>query len=133
MEHGLRPRLYRLVPWLVRALIPPGQIGSYTLYQRTGTQAQVSYVGRSDTDLQRRLLTHAQRRIGAYFEFDVHKTREQAYTAESAAYHALQGETSNCVHPATPAGAAMVCPFCKQTFWDIQAVRLRARMGASKR
>jgi hypothetical protein len=48
-------RVCRLEPWFLRALIPPDQVGSYIFYR---AEAPIC-VGRSDTDLRRRLLQHA--------------------------------------------------------------------------
>lgn len=56
-DHPQR-RLYRLSPWLIRALIPVGYIGTYKLFRLGETEP--IYVGRSDTCLRNRLLRHAQ-------------------------------------------------------------------------
>jgi hypothetical protein len=105
----LTRRLYRLQPWMVRALIPARCMGSYVLYDR----ATPLYVGRSDTCLQRRLLRHAYRRRAPYFTFDIHQSEMHAYTVECAIFHALRPQLSNLIHPAVPDDTAAHCPFCR--------------------
>ncbi|GAB2646731.1 hypothetical protein GCM10009743_22980 [Kribbella swartbergensis] len=54
-------RRYRLSPWLIRVIIPPATLGAYVLWDDSAP----IYVGRSDTDLRRRLISHAIRgRVG---------------------------------------------------------------------
>ncbi len=119
-------RLYRLRPWLVRILLPPAVTGTYLL-----VTDEVHYVGRSDTDLRRRLLAHAADGHSDYFAYDVHADARRAYEAECAAYHALKGETRNLIHPAAPAGHHVPCPFCKASVSAAQ--ELRATLATSRR
>jgi hypothetical protein len=102
-------RSLRLRPWLVRALIPAGYIGTYQLY----SGGFVTYVGRSDTDLRRRLTQHADAKRAEFFIYDIHYTAEQAFTVECSLFHNTYRLTSNKIHPATPAGAALSCIFCR--------------------
>ena len=104
----MRGRAFRLVPWVVRAVIPPGLPGSYIL---SDGQSPI-YAGRSDTDVRARLLVHARERNGLYFAYDVHPGSWQAFLAESAAFHLLDGTSSNEIHPARPFGEELDCPFC---------------------
>lgn len=115
-------RAYRLRPWLVRALIPARRTGSYVLF--AGNRA--TYAGRSDTDLSRRLVGHARAGSADYFDFDVHPTRERAFIAECAIFHLLVGtaHARNVLHPATPAGSDIFCPFCT----DDPELRARLRL-----
>ncbi|OAA23314.1 hypothetical protein UG55_103811 [Frankia sp. EI5c] len=102
-------RLLRLRPWLIREVIPPRRIGTYQLHRDDA----VTYIGRSDTDLRRRLIQHAEANRGDFFTFDVHHTREQAFVIECAHFHNTKGFTSNLIHPAAPSGEARSCPFCR--------------------
>lgn len=105
-----RRRLYRLVPWLVRAVVPDGLPGNYTLF-KGGT---ATYVGRSDTDLRRRLVGHARAERAEFFDFEPTSRVRAAFLTECASYHAITG-LRNVIHPATPSGSDERCPFCRET------------------
>jgi hypothetical protein len=83
-------------------------IGSYLLIGD-----DVHYVGRSDVDLRQRLISHARQRKGEFFAYDVHPSSDAAYAAECACYHALAGQIRKVIHPASPAGRPIPCPFCR--------------------
>lgn len=107
LQSSARP--FRLVPWVVRAVIPPGRIGTYALHR----DGKVMYVGRS-RDLRRRLVEHACAKKGNFFTFDVHDTPLDAFEIESAFYHALKETITNHIHPAVvPSRSGVVCPFCR--------------------
>lgn len=105
-------RIYRLRPWLIRALIPPGRPGSYVLYLQRRRSLQPHYNGRSDHDVATRLSAHARANRGDYFSFDVHPDARTAYLAECAGYHLRGEEAINRIHPAAPRGTPTRCPFC---------------------
>lgn len=107
----VRPRRYRLRPWLIRSLIPARQMGSYVLYRR----GSAVYTGRSDTDLRRRLLAHAASARAEYFTFDVHHSPITAYAAECLFFHVLEPPMDNQVHPSSPSGGLARCPYCAPT------------------
>lgn len=103
------PRALGLRPWLVRALIPPQRIGTYVLYTARGRPL---YIGRSDTDIRRRLLWHCSNRSGAYFTYDVHPSPASAYDVECALFHLLAAQVSNRIHPDRPDFHPTACAFC---------------------
>ena len=111
MSTPTKPRLYRLAPWLVRAVVPDAVAGSYTLF----SDATAVYTGRSDTDLRRRLLNHAHYRRAEYFDFDSHTGPHGAFLVECATYHAVGPGLRNRIHPGAPAGSGETCPFCRST------------------
>lgn len=117
----MNPRLLRLRPWLVRALIPPQYIGTYVLYTSTGVP---SYIGRSDTDLRRRLLRHCTNRRGAYFTYDVHHSPLNAFEVECALFHTLAPEITNRIHPDHPAYQKAGCVYCRTTQRTVRRLRL---------
>jgi Zn finger protein HypA/HybF involved in hydrogenase expression len=119
-DHPQR-RLYRLSPWLIRALIPVSYIGTYKLFRLGETEP--IYVGRSDTCLRNRLLRHTQANRADYFDYDIQWTLEKCFIAECSAYHALLGKTDNLIHPAQPHGLNLKCPFCRSTFYQIRQNR----------
>ena len=72
----------------------------------------ISYVGRSDNDIGKRLKDH----IGKYkqFKFDYFGSPKAAFEKECNLYHDF-GETAldNNIHPARPADSDWKCPRCK--------------------
>lgn len=107
---GAHQRLFRLEPWLVRALIPSGKAGTYLLY-RFGKPI---YTGRSDQDLRNRLVTHAQMRRADYFGFMTYPDAERAFDMECALFHTLRPMTTNLIHPASPKGSQRHCFICNR-------------------
>ncbi|QES42906.1 hypothetical protein DEJ49_19650 [Streptomyces venezuelae] len=105
----MTPIPVRLSPSLVRTLIPPQRIGTYVLYSEDG---HPTYVGRSDTDIRRRLLRHCSDRRADYFTYDVHHSAASAYMVECALFHLLTPDASNRIHPARPEGHPIPCTFC---------------------
>lgn len=105
---GAHHRLFKLEPWLVRALIPPGKVGTYLLY-RSGRPI---YTGRSDEDLRNRLVTHAQTKRADYFGFTTYPDADRAFDMECALFHALRHTSTNLIHPASPKGSQRSCIIC---------------------
>lgn len=106
------PRLYKFVPWLIRALIPKGCRGTYVLYTRKENTIEPVYIGRSDTDLQRRLLSHPYLETADFFEYYTFDTIEKTFISEAALYHCFEGMLLNHIHPSKPANSKLQCPFC---------------------
>lgn len=117
------PRLMRLRPWLVRAAVPAGLRGTYVLHR---DDAQPFYVGRSDTDLRRRLLQHCAAGLADYFTYDVHLTAQVAFDVECSLFHALSGPLANVIHPDAPDGSGARCAFCPDQLRDVLEGRLTA-------
>lgn len=117
-----RERALRLSSWLIRAIIPARLIGTYVLYR----QGSPVYIGRSDTDLRRRLLEHSARARGDYFTYDVHHTSTQAFEVECSLFHALRPALTNVLHPDRPDYGTEMCPFCPDSLASILNARLRA-------
>lgn len=116
-----RPAL--LVPWLIRAMIPAGTIGTYTLWD----DGKPIYIGRSDTCLRRRLIEHASKRpAGLYFTFDVSRSPQDAYAMECSLFHAIGDDTTNIDHPPRANHEDPACPFCRESLDTI----LNNRLGA---
>ena len=103
-------RRFSLRPWLIRALIPSHRVGTYVLSR----QADVVYIGRSDTDLRRRLIEHALNRgASTYFTYAIHRSALMAYDDECSLFHAVGDRTTNIAHPQSPAGVTAPCGFCQ--------------------
>jgi hypothetical protein len=84
--------------------------GAYALGEvnQAGTFV-VSYVGRSDEDLNARLKDH----VGTYrhFKYGFLQSAEAAYKKECAMYHDFS-PPGNSVHPARPKGSWLACHVC---------------------
>lgn len=125
MDHDtLGRRLYRLVPWLVRALVPAARPGSYLLF----VAGEAVYAGRSDTDLRRRLLVHAHENRADYFDFDQHLGARAAFLTECATFHAVVDTLENRIHPASPAHSGERCPFCRADSFATLSDRLTSEV-----
>lgn len=120
----MKPRLYKFTPWLIRLLIPKGFKGTYILYTKSKNTVVPIYVGRSDTDLQRRLLYHPYSQIADYFEYFTFDSAEKTYLSETALYHCFEGDIANKIHPAMPANTHLKCPFCNKTYNDTRSNRI---------
>ncbi|WP_313354540.1 hypothetical protein [Microbacterium sp.] len=111
-----------LTPWLIRASIPDGTVGTYTLWNAVGPV----YIGRSDTCLRRRLLEHAATwGAGIYFTFDVSRSVHDAFAMECSLFHSLGDRTTNIDHPPRPRLGDPPCPFCASSFEATRRNRLR--------
>lgn len=120
-------RLLRLRPWLIRVLIPPHKIGTYVLYTEQG---ELCYIGRSDTDIQRRLIRHCTDRRGAYFTYDIHHTATSAFDVECALFHIHAEKLSNQLHPDRPNFHPVTCAFCPQLRSTIRSLERATRTGS---
>lgn len=109
-------RAWRLAPWVVRIVIPDGVVGVYLLgdVRPAGMPLDITYVGRSDKNLRRRLLHHCSAGRADMFKFAVCSDSDHAFRVECFLWHATKGKglITNINHPAAPAAARTRCPFC---------------------
>lgn len=107
--------IYPFYEETIDELIPPDTIGNYILGYRVGkSEIQIRYVGRSDTDLNRRLHEHLEDPYDA-FMFNTQNTPEEAYIEECWNWHGCdgpQGRLENKIHPDKPEGCEATCPVC---------------------
>lgn len=93
--------------------------GAYALgYRRelaSGTSFIVQYVGRSDTDLARRLGEHADEAAYMRFKYGFLGSSLEAFQKESFLFHEYGEEKilDNKVHPRRPINSSWKCPFCQ--------------------
>lgn len=103
---------FRLLPRVVRSVVPPRVIGCYIL--TVGNDPV--YVGRSDNCLRRRLAQHGSLGPATHFLWQPCRSPVAAFNLESAWYHHLCGTAGslvlNVIHPDSPSGVRRVCPFC---------------------
>ena len=85
--------------------IHSGEVGVYVFVDARKTPR---YVGRSDTDLGKRLSQW----VGVYERFYVeyHTSSRNAYLRECELYHQYRNTLDNEIHPATPSGTSWRCP-----------------------
>src|SRR5262249_53779479 len=88
--------------------------GNYALGSVYGfpKKLRVRYVGRSDGDLQARLLQHAAEGKYPYFKFAEATSPRAAFERECQNYHDFIRFIDNDIHPQRPAGAGWQCPRC---------------------
>jgi len=70
----------------------------------------ISYVGRSDTDLNARLHEHAEKY--RRFKYEYHASPEDAFAKECQLYHEFN-PPSTIAHPSRPLGSRWKCAHCK--------------------
>lgn len=117
---------HRFTPDSIRKAVPDGVPGVYVLGEITSDGFLPKYVGRSDTNVRKRLLTHNYLYDYSYFLIEVVSTPGQAYLNEAKWWHdclTKDIELANKIHPDSPAGAAHECPFCTFANFIGQAVQ----------
>ncbi len=102
---------HKLTEAMVRALVPARVSGVYTLGRYADAQPVVVYVGRSDLDLRRRLLSHARAGEFDWFSFTVTRSIFEAFRLECCGWH-LYSSICNMIHPDAPARLPYRCPYC---------------------
>ncbi|HEX3746370.1 MAG TPA: hypothetical protein VHW09_20675 [Bryobacteraceae bacterium] len=97
----------------IDAVVSKQAPGAYALDQSHDDGAfHITYVGRSDTDVNASL----QERVGKYkrFKFEFYETGEEAYQKECTLYHDFN-PPARIAHPARPSGTTWRCPRCNMT------------------
>jgi hypothetical protein len=96
----------------INELITARSPGNYALGYIDGDSFIVTYVGRSDFDLNERLKDW----IGQYplFKWSYAISEKAAYEKECRNYHDFGGNEMlvNTIHPAIPEGTNLKCPVC---------------------
>lgn len=105
----------RCTPDVVRTVVAPNMIGAYALGNVENGEFVVKYVGRSDSSLQQRLLAHNYLYCFEYFIFQYAPTPKEAFELESRWWHDCRTNhipLKNKIHPDSPAGLGLSCPYC---------------------
>lgn len=108
--------VFLFLPEIIRAVVDKGTAGIYALGEVVGDEFFVGYVGRSDTCLRTRLLSHNYLYDFSYFYFQYAGTAAAAYTKESELWHACVDygiPIRNRIHPDSPVNAHLKCPYCQ--------------------
>lgn len=98
----------------VRLNVERKTIGSYLLgYIDPEDEFIPLYPGRSDTNLQNRLLRHASLGYFTHFRFFPTNRIREAFLRECRDYHLLlRAGITNIIHPRHPNGLPYSCPYC---------------------
>ena len=114
-------RAYLLKTEILRELLPSGKIGVYILGNYRMGKFIPIYVGRSDSCLLRRLMTHNHREKATHVVWRFTTNLRQAFYQECCLYHTYEDEGFlNHVHPASPKNSGLICPICSYTDIDVQ-------------
>ena len=109
--------VHDLAAGIIDRMVPEEVIGNYVLGYREGSGGiRIKYVGRSDTDLNRRLHEHLDESYDA-FMFNTQDTPEEAYLEECRNWHKYGGDKGrlyNKNHPDRPEGCTEHCPVCSK-------------------
>ena len=103
---------------MIESLLGDNVIGNYALgYLNHSTNTFiVLYIGRSDKDLKKRLISHLDdKEQYKDFKFIKQNTIQNAYLCECKNYHDFGGDKGSLVnnnHPAKPETLAIRCPYC---------------------
>ncbi|MDU2106215.1 hypothetical protein [Clostridium sp.] len=110
MDQIVVPRLF--IPDVIKEVVLSNRPGVYVLGDNENGFVY-RYVGRSDTCIRTRLLTHNYLYKYEYFIFRYVDNPKEAYYYESKWWHdcANMG-INNKIHPDAPSGSRLVCPYC---------------------
>lgn len=102
------------LPNYINKVVEDGRPGVYVLGDdESGFVPR--YVGRSDTSLKKRLMTHNHLYDHAYFIFKYVESEKEAFYTEAKWWHdckELGLDIDNRIHPDAPNGTFLECPYC---------------------
>lgn len=101
---------FRLDSSAISGEITRTSAGAYALGRMDGNTFLISYVGRADSDVAKRLSQH----VGEYavFKYEYYASPKAAFEKECELYHMFGGE-DNQIHPRRPDNAGWLCPRCR--------------------
>lgn len=116
-------------PEVVRGVVVKGSPGVYLLgnHSPRNNSFEIQYIGRSDTCLQKRLKGHNHAISCEYFIHLPCETAMQAYFLECYLWHSLDDSPVmlNRIHPDSPQGSGIECPFCSTAKYFREFVNTR--------
>ena len=105
---------YALTREQIGDTVAANRIGNYAVGRPSAKDEKrfiVSYVGRSDGDLQARLLELEAENKYKLFKFSYAESAGEAFEKECRNYHDFNAP-DNDVHPSRPDGSTLKCPRC---------------------
>ena len=105
------PKTYLLEASTVRRHAPR-TAGTYRLGTLRGGRFVHHCFGRSDDNVQRRLLVHAAGAPDTHFQVWPARTAYDAFRLECGLWHLDLPFARNRIHPGAPGGVPFVCPYC---------------------
>lgn len=107
---------YELNEIAINIVVPENIIGNYALGYMNNNIFIVKYVGRSDTDLKKRITDHiGEKTYYTHFKYVEKQTPKEAFLHECKNYHdfhGVEGRLDNKEHPDKPNGIMIACPYC---------------------
>lgn len=105
---------YELTTQTIDRVVAKTSLGNYALGNFSGATFVILYIGRSDTDLNRRLKQWAGETHYAWFKFSYATSPKAAFEKECKNYHYYGGRVmlDNEGHPHRPEGTCWKCPMC---------------------
>jgi hypothetical protein len=108
---------YPLTAEAIDEYVAEGKIGNYALGVYGKNKLAIKYIGRSDTDLNKRLKEHIEEKGYTCFKFSCAESTVQAYQKECLNYHDFIDagfRLDNTIHPAKPKNHPddLRCPRC---------------------
>ena len=107
---------FLFLPEIIRFSVDKGKPGVYALGEIVDGKFIVGYVGRSDSCVQTRLLSHNHLYEFSYFCFQYARNPAEAYLKETELWHTCVDfdiPIVNKIHPDSPANAKLSCPYCQ--------------------
>lgn len=97
-----------------RAVVAHAWQGWAGVYRLADTPGYPRYIGRSDEDVQKRLLAHAREGRFRYFLVEHIREPDDAFHRECQLFHYYRYQLRNVIHPNRPRGCGDACPKCSQ-------------------
>lgn len=110
---------FRMTPDVIRNEVIKGVPGAYILGDMEDGEFKFKYVGRSDSCLQTRLLTHDYLYEYSYFVFAYTADAKKAFELESKWWHDCHNNNitlRNQIHPDSPSNQLLCCPYCQFSY-----------------
>lgn len=102
---------YQLNEKEIKKVLASTRIGNYALGHMNGDKFIVNYVGRSDSDVQGRLVSWVDESPRPLFKYSYADTVREAFEKECKNYHDFS-PSDNEIHPDKPEGKTYPCPVC---------------------
>lgn len=104
-------RVYKLIKSVIGHKISRNSIGVYWLGRFSKGHFEITYIGRSDGCLKRRLLQHTELGKYGHFAFKITPTIFDAFRLECQEWH-NRACVYNLIHPDSPRNLPYICPYC---------------------
>lgn len=94
-------KYYKLKEQVIKQEVPESK-GIYFLGNLNNGRFEIGYVGRSDSSLKKRLLSHNHKDKFTFFAFKTVKTKREAFLLETEYWYLSKNSMLNKIHPDVP-------------------------------